>query len=109
MKIISVEYRRLRTFGNYENETIGATAYVGLDESPDETLESLKSWVESKHSDRDEAEEIRNREKILWGDLGNEIRDREHELASLKARRDNAVALLQKHGVNTKELEEIPF
>lgn len=45
MKIITVEYRRLRNLGNYENETVGATAEVQDGETPEEALEKLKVFV----------------------------------------------------------------
>lgn len=45
MKILTVEYRRLKNLGNYENETIGAVAQVEAGETPEQALEKLKVFV----------------------------------------------------------------
>lgn len=109
MKIISVEYKRLRTFGNYENEAIGATAFVGIDEDPVDVMNDLKSWVNDRLGLRIEDRENRSLLSEQCRELRARAVDAQEELNQLKSRRDSAVALLQKHGVNTEELEEIPF
>jgi hypothetical protein len=48
MKIVTVEYKRLRNLGNYENETVGASAQVEDGETPEEALEKLKVFVADK-------------------------------------------------------------
>jgi hypothetical protein len=51
MKIVTVEYRRLRTFGSYQNETVGATAEVPGDRSAEDVLSELRTWVAIQMSD----------------------------------------------------------
>jgi hypothetical protein len=45
---MQVEYRRLKTFGNYENETIGAVVEVPRGQDPDAILSALKEWVDAR-------------------------------------------------------------
>lgn len=58
MKITTVEYRRLRTFDNYQNETVGAVAEVG-NEEPADVLETLKLWVNERLGDEGERANLR--------------------------------------------------
>lgn len=58
MKIVTVEYRRLRTFGSYQNETVGAVAEVGA-EDPADVLETLKLWVNERLGDDVEGANLR--------------------------------------------------
>lgn len=60
MKIVTVEYRRLRSFGEYENETVGAVAEVG-NEEPADVLETLKLWVEQNFGERASARDAQSR------------------------------------------------
>lgn len=60
MKIVTVEYRRLRSFGEYENETVGAVAEVG-NEEPSDVLEALKLWVEQNFGERASARDAQSR------------------------------------------------
>jgi hypothetical protein len=46
--IMQVEYRRLKTFGNDENETIGAVVEVPRGQDPDAILSALKEWVDAR-------------------------------------------------------------
>lgn len=50
-RITQVTYRRLHALGNYENETIEATATVDPGQDPDEVLAALKTWVRIQFSD----------------------------------------------------------
>ena len=106
--IMTVTYRRLRSFGSYENEAVEATAVVdGRD--PADVLNELKSWVDDKLGETDRTREYLDSQKAIWGDLDRDIKNLNEELNVLTKRRDRAVELLKKHGVDTTELEEIPF
>ena len=59
MKIITVEYRQLRTFGGYNNETVGAVAEVVDGQTPEELLAELKAWVDSMLGDHVERANLR--------------------------------------------------
>jgi hypothetical protein len=61
MKVVSVEYRRLRSFGEFENETVGAVAEVEPGQSPEITLEELKEWVEQGLGERQNARDVATR------------------------------------------------
>ena len=58
MRVTSVEYRRLRSFGQYENETVGATAAVSEGETPEAALSALRDWVAGQLALAAGAEEI---------------------------------------------------
>lgn len=88
MKIRSVEYRRLRTFGEYENETVGAVAEVPDDELPEVTLERLKDWVDNNLGERQNARDSASRVQRL------EIRAR--EVAALLRESEKRWAAAQK-------------
>lgn len=47
MKIKTITFGRLKTFGNFENIRIEATADVGRD-TPEATLEVIQKWVDDK-------------------------------------------------------------
>lgn len=62
MKILTVEYRRLRSFGEYENETVGAVAEVpptGV--TPSMALDALKQWVDGQFGERQNARDAASR------------------------------------------------
>lgn len=61
MKILTVEYRRLRSFGEYENETVGAVAEVLPGQAPEIILEELKAWVEENFGERASARDAASR------------------------------------------------
>lgn len=61
MKITSVEYRRLRSFGEYENETVGAVAEVTPGVPAETVLEELKGWVEENFGERASARDAQSR------------------------------------------------
>lgn len=48
MRISSVTYRRLVSFGRYENEAVEVAAEVPEGGDPNEVLASLKDWVDDK-------------------------------------------------------------
>lgn len=62
LKIRTVEYRRLRSFGEYENETVGAVAEVpetGV--TPSMALAALQRWVDEQFSERANARDAASR------------------------------------------------
>lgn len=44
-RITSVTYRRLRSFGSYENEAVEATCHVPEGADPEEALHATQLWV----------------------------------------------------------------
>jgi hypothetical protein len=48
MKIDRVSYSRLRSFGNFENETVSAEAQVEMGERPEDVEVRLRQWVNSR-------------------------------------------------------------
>ena len=63
MQIVTVEYRRLRTYGDYQNETVGATAQVQIDagETADEAIYALRTWVDEQLGSREEQRQLQDR------------------------------------------------
>lgn len=109
MIALTIEYKRLHSFGNYENEQIGITVIVEPGETPDQALERAKKWVDSQIGSRDSTRDELDRIQSAIYDQKQEQKRLCTNIENLKERRDRAVAILQKHGVDTNELEEIPF
>lgn len=80
MKITSVEYRRLRTFGEYENETVGIVAEVDLGESPDDAMSAVRAYVDEQLQDREDGrgtlDRVRRAESRLR-EVGNLLQESE--------------------------------
>lgn len=112
MKIVTVEYRRLRTFGSYQNETVGAVAEVQQHESPNAALQELRDWVDQQLGDAEHAHE-----------LSQTVRRKENRLCEINtllgqaARRwKSAKQILAAHGIEVptdhgagEDLEGLPF
>jgi formate-dependent nitrite reductase cytochrome c552 subunit len=104
-RITSITYRRLATFGHYENEAVEATAKVGPDDDPTERLEALKGWVDTQLGCRQEYRAAKD-----------DVERAKQELASIEqlveraqGRWDAAKAFLSKHGINPDTFDDIPF
>lgn len=95
MKIVAVEYRRLHSFGNYENETVGATAQVEDGRTPEDALSYLRTWVAMRLSDSGEI-------STLKGEI-NELRwkkdDLERRIARMQGKWDEIMAFLARFGI----------
>lgn len=108
MEITKVEYRKLFSLGNYENEVIGAESAVGPDRDPDAELTDLIAWVEAKHQARSltrEADEQLERETY---EARIELRNLTSSLAQARIKWDAAKDFLAKHGLDA-EFDDIPF
>lgn len=108
--ITEVRYSRLRSFGSYENETIGAEAVVSEGEDPDAVLKNLTEWVENKIAERQASEDARFAMARTRQRTEAEIGDLMSKLEGLRLRWESAVKFLEKHGVNTESFDDIiPF
>ena len=109
MKIVTVEYRRLRTFGSYQNETVGAVAEVG-NEEPADVLETLKLWVNEQLGDSEERSELQSAiSELRW-----KKENLERQFDEAGKRWKAMMAFLEKLGIQRPEgipdtLEELPF
>ena len=50
MQITTVSYGLTVNLGNYESARLDATATIGPNETPDEALDKLRSWVNGQAS-----------------------------------------------------------
>jgi hypothetical protein len=106
MRITTVEYRQLRTFGNYQNESVGAIAVVEPGETTHEALASLKLWVKAELAARQDEAEAREE---TYG-ARHELARIERDIEDAKARWEKAKAFLARHGVSVDEPDtELPF
>jgi hypothetical protein len=109
MDIIRVEYRRLHSFGNYENEEFGAVAEVGAGETPEAALAGLRTFVEGRMlaamSARWEVDEVESR--LI--ESRDELRGLHARLTTARERWEKVKVFLGKHGVTVEDLEDIPF
>lgn len=91
MKIIRVTYRELKSFGNFNNASVEATAEVHDGESPGKALEDLKAWVKRELLGAEEADRL-TREMYRMRD---EVRYLEGKLQALKnAEKSGATAYI---------------
>ena len=104
MRITAVSYRRLRTFGNYQNETVGAEAALEEEDTPDAVLDGLKAWVHSRLEMIDVREDMR---EDLYR-LESEKHALERDIHDLNTRREAAKMLLEAHGGRVEEFD-VPF
>src|SRR5574343_41930 len=112
MQIVTVEYRRLRTYGEYQNETVGAVAQVNVSagETADEALYQLRAWVDEQLGNRDEQRSLEER----VSDLRWKADDYERKIARLDERWKAILAFLDKLGLERPQdipetLEGLPF
>ena len=108
MMIRTVEYRKLVSTGNYENEVIGATAFVGPGESADGVLDELVAWVDSKHAESESRRTERHEFEMRCDISNRQLVDVERNLAVAEERWEKAKAFLAKHGVDVEDIG-IPF
>jgi hypothetical protein len=117
MKIVKVEYRRLYSLGNFENETIGVVAEVqedgdGNTEDAEAILAHAKEWCDDRFA---ALREMRGDQRLV-DDLRHDVEEKKFELANLevgiekaKARWEKAMAFLKLHGLSTDFADDMPF
>lgn len=110
MKIVQVEYRRLRTYGDYQNETIGAMPPLASDETPEGALKSLREWVDMSMGDQEERRHLEERNS----DLRFEAANMERRIEGARERWAAIMAFMEKLGIERPAdipdtLEGLPF
>jgi hypothetical protein len=107
MRIVQVEYRKLRSFGNFSNETVGATAAVEDGRDPGDALDELRVWVdrnlgaaEERLGMAAEIDTLRHRKQSL-----------EREVEAAQRRYVAAKEFLEKAGIPVPPawMDELPF
>lgn len=101
--ITEVRYRRLHTFGNYENEAVEMAARVWPGDDPDDVLAALKGQVEAKL--REAGVVAQKHEEIF--DLDRQIADQRNTLRQATERAEKAKAFLKEHGIEL--YADVPF
>lgn len=95
MKIVQVEYRRLRTFGSYENETVGATALVEDGEVADAVFETVRLWVDNRLGDDSERRDLDRRvTELRWQE-----RDLTSRIERMQTKWSEIMAFLDRFGI----------
>ena len=105
MQIQTVEYRRLRSFGQFENETVGAVARVGTGETPEDALSALREWVAGQLAlaeDTGEIEELLTDLRAKKGSLERSLADGLRKYAALRG-------VLAAHGIDLPERPQSPY
>jgi hypothetical protein len=107
MRIVQVAYRRLRSFGNFSNETVGATAAVEDGRDPGDVLDELRVWVDHNLG----AAEERLGMAAEIDALRYRKDDLERAVAQLKLRHEAATKFLEAAGIPVppRWLEDLPF
>ena len=101
MQITSVEYRRLRSFGTYENESVGATALIEDGETAEETLQKVRSWVNQELTVAQAASASRG----VLDDLHRAVGYKQAEVERLDKTIQQMRDFLALHGVRIDALE----
>lgn len=106
-RVRSVTYRRLKSFGDYENENeaVEATVAVPPGGSADESLAFARDWVNHKLSQRDEYEKLGDQIALMRSDLAKD----ERKLIEVQAKYERYKSVLEKHGVAVEDPNEPPF
>ena len=102
MHIQTVEYRRLRSFGQYENETVGAVAKVSTGETPEAALSALREWVAGQLALACDVEEIEG----LLTDLRAKKRHLEQAIAGGERKYAALRDILAAHNIELPERPE---
>ena len=112
MNIVTVEYRRLRTYGDYQNETVGAVAHVQVSagETADSALYELRAWVDAQLGSREEQRQLQARVT----DLRWKAEEYERKIARAEERWTAITAFLEKLGIERPadipdDLKDLPF
>lgn len=101
--ITEVRYRRLASFGNYENEAVEMAARVWPGEDPDGVLAALKRKVEDKLK---EAGVVAQKQEEIF-DLDQQIASQRNTLRLATERAEKAKAFLKEHGIEL--FGDLPF
>lgn len=110
LKILTVEYRELRTTHGYNNKTIGAVAEVQPGQTPQETLAALQAWIAGQFDD--ETERIRLRERV--SDLEWQEENLQRKVALVERKWKAFTDFLARLGIERPEeipddLKDLPF
>ena len=113
MKITQVEYRRLRSFGQYENETVGIVAEVGAGESETDVLASCREWVAEQLGDRESARSLAfetHRQEVRLREVNGLLAESEKRWkAAQKILAAAGVEVPKDWGADDDDLERLPF
>ena len=101
LRIKEVTYSQLRSFGNFQNEELGATAIVTEDQSAESVLANLRDWVNQQLNRRVELQTIENEIRLKEQQI--DYLDRKFE--KLQSVYTQLAKTLLLHGV---EISEIP-
>lgn len=112
MQIVTVEYRRLRTYGDYQNETVGAVAQIQVEagETAEEAIHALRTWVDEQLGSRDEQRQLQER----VADLRWKAEDYERRIKGADEKWAAIIAFLEKLGIERpaeipETLDGLPF
>lgn len=105
MKIKTIEYRCLKSYGRYENVSIGATAEV--EEGHEATaLADLEVWVNRQIQARIKAAEDREEEEWRTREASRTLEELNRDIEHAKAKWEQIQAFARKLGV---DVEDCPF
>lgn len=112
MKIKTIEYRCLKSYGRYENVSIGATAEV--EEGHEATaLADLEVWVNRQIQARIKEAEDREEEEWRTREASRTLEELNRDIAEAKERWEQIRKFTEKLGGSIEKLgvsvEEIPF
>lgn len=108
MNVTAITYRRLRSYGDYSNASLEATASVVEGETPEQAIDALRTLVETTLERQIAADKASDRLETL----NAQIEYAKTELAELKAMerqtREEVLALRQARRELTPPVEVLP-
>jgi hypothetical protein len=109
MTIRTVEYRETRTFGDYQNVTVGLTADVDQDDNEERVLDVLKDWVQVRLAQRIEHDRQAIQEEHAVREAGWELTEVRRKIDVEKIRLDRIREILKRNGVELSGDDDLPF
>lgn len=113
MKIQTVTYSRLVSGPGYSNTTIGATAILETQDTPESALAQIEAWVGEQHSSRDTTSQVvATLEQERW-DLQRKNNTLLSEISDAQRRYEAIKRLSERLGIDllarVSDLDDIPF
>jgi hypothetical protein len=112
MRITTVEYRKLISGPGYNNTTIGAVATVEADETPEEALHRLATWVQDRHAGESAQEQARIDRENVDSDIEyrrREVSDIEQQIQEKRDYWYKKVLPFVKQLALNDDSDEVPF
>lgn len=116
MKITQITYSRLVSGPGYSNTTIGATANLEPEDSPEYALQQLENWVDKEFNEREQARQrVYDEEQQVYR-INRDIDTLDAKLNQARERWETVKVVSAKLGIDLTQrlgseidLDDVPF